>query len=430
MAEARSFDSVNRRGFLKGGAIGLGGLALTEALGQEARPAALPRTLPIYPKNNIGREIIPFQILNQTGRNDVFFYVVGTTEPKTPNFNWFHLSDFHGNVTRCVVGNQQTYSMPLLQGDQTIQLPRLSAIRVYFSFGKKLFLDVGAVNGVPTSPAGWLPDTNFHTLFDWMELTWEKNLNDDGTFHDFTLGGNTTQVDMFGLPMSLGLSGFDAVGNRIRVSGGFRVSGVRNQILDTIADAPEPWQDLIISDPATKFALRAVSPYHGMELNVFPRSQLDSYINAVWEHYETNPLLAPGVVGVDYVGTVAESGPNNGKLVFKSNGQPDIVFNKPTSFVVYTSGPVPQVREAKSNRIGALLQAAFLRSTLLTHNTLPFCDSNSFYQAAPVNLYAKTFHHFANHAGAYAFGFDDICDKSSFIIVHNPLSLGITLVAF
>jgi hypothetical protein len=429
MAKPRSLDSLNRRCFLKAGAIGLGGLALTDAMAPEARPAHAPRFVPIYPRNNIGREIIPFQIVNQTGRDDVFFYVVGTTDPVTPAFKWFHLTDGHGNVTKCVVGNNQTYSMPLPQGNQTIWLPRLSAIRVYFSFGKKLYLDVGANNGIPTSPAGWLPDTNYHTLFDWIELTWEKNLDQNGAFHDFTLGGNSTQVDMFGLPMALALTGFGPLGNHITVQGGFRAAGVRNNILQTIEGVGDPWRSLVVTDQATGFAYRVISPYHGMELNLFPRNQLDDYINAVWNHYQSHPLMA-FAVDTNYVGQVAQAGPNKGKLVFENNARPAIIFNKPTGFTVYTSGPLPETTGPRADRIGATLQAAFMRSTLLTHNMVPFCDSSAFYQADPVNLYAKTFHHFADGAGAYAFGFDDVCEKSSFIIVHNPLSLQITMLGF
>src|SRR5262249_35707156 len=143
-----------------------------------------------------------------TGRDDIYYYIVGTTDPINAAFKWYFVSDAKGNCTKCPFGTNQTYSVPLPGNDVTIGYPRLSSVRVYFSFGKKLFLDVFPINGIPTSPAGWVKDTNYNTLFDWMELTWEKNLNEDKTFHDFTLGGNTTQVDMFGLPMKLQLTGY------------------------------------------------------------------------------------------------------------------------------------------------------------------------------------------------------------------------------
>lgn len=425
MAESNSAGSVHRRGFLKAGAAGLGGLALNETMGSGARsapPQRIPVT-PIYPRNNIGRELIPFQITNQTGRSDVYFYLVGTTEPKTPNFKWFYLSDLRGNCTRCPIGDNQTYSMPLPPSTQTIWFPRLSAIRVYFSFGKKLYLDVDANNGIPTSPAGWLMDSNFETLFDWLELTWELNPT------DYTLGGNSTQVDMFGLPMELTLNGFDPVGAPLTVQGGFQVPGVRDQILQTIQAQPDPWNKLVLTDSMTGFATRVISPYHGMELNLFPRDQLQAYIDAVWTYYSSHAMTT-FAIDADYIGQVSQSGRYLNQLVFTSKTRPPVVFNKPDSFTVYTSGPLPVTPDAHGYRIGATLQASFLRGTLLTHTQLPFCDSSAYYISPPVNEYAKTFHHYADGGGAYAFGFDDVCDKSSFIIVHNPTSLSMKLLKF
>lgn len=370
-----------------------------------------------YPTNNIGRELIPLTLINQTNRGNLYFYLVGTTEPTNPANNWYYLSDFKGNVSLCQpTGNQQTTYSLKLADNQTILMPRLSAIRIYFSFDRPLYLAVGD-NGIPNSPAGWLTDNNFNTLFDWVELTWEVNTT------DMTLGGNTTQVDMFGLPFSLQLTGFDAEGKPLTQQGGFQTSGLRNKMISQIKKSPSPWNQLVFSD-ATGFDNRVISPYHGMEMKVFPKDQLDTYINQIWQKYTTEPLTAIAE-NVTFTGNVKD-----GNLIFTAPDCDPIIFPKPDSFMVYTSGPMPTVNTGKSGVIQAALQASFMRSTLLVNNTLPACDSSQYYQNDPVNFYAKTFHQFGTDGGAYAFGFDDVCSKSSFIIVHNPQSLQITLLGF
>ncbi len=373
-----------------------------------------------YPRNNIERELIPLKIINQTKRANLFFYVVGTTKPKNPEHHWYYLSDLQGNVTLCTPGNGGTsYSFPLNELETTIQLPRLSGLRIYFSFDKKLNVSLGQ-NGIPISPAGWEPkESNFQTLFDWLEVTWEVNAT------DMTLGGNTTQVDMFGLPLSLSLTGFDANGQPKTVNGGFSQGGLRRKILQDLKQAPVPWSKLVVSNATSGEDYRAISPYKGMELNqLFPRDQLDDYINQVWAKYSTETLTAEAE-SVTFTGRVS-----NGNLVFSDGAGQTISFPKPTSFMVYTSGPVPLVPGAKAGVIQTTLQAAFLRSTLLLSSHLPHCKAADFYRDEPVNHYAKIIHTHATNGAAYAFGYDDVCIGSSFVIVHNPRSAQITLLEF
>ena len=54
-----------------------------------------------YPKNNIGRELIPLKITNQTNRENLYFYLVGTTEPLDQANHCYYLSNFNGDVTLC-----------------------------------------------------------------------------------------------------------------------------------------------------------------------------------------------------------------------------------------------------------------------------------------------------------------------------------------
>lgn len=376
---------------------------------------------PAYPVNNIGREILPFRIVNQSSHaGQLYVYLSGTTNPASPEHNWFSLVDFRGNIAPCLPtgGTDTSYSLPIIGSETTLMLPRLSAMRMYFSFDMPLHVVVGG-NGIPSSPAGWIPNSDYLTMFDWIELTWEKNADDT------TLGGNTTQVDMFGMPFSLHMSGYDPAGEAITVAGGFGKDGVRGQILADLKAAPAPWNQLVVSDPAGA-DLRALSPYHGMEMGLFPKDQLQEYIDKVWAHYRTNTLTATAE-GMTFQGRVNASD----VLVFTpTTPGPSISFPKPDSFTVYTSGPLPTVAGAKPGVLMASLQAAFMRSTLLTSTRLPECDTSLYYKTAPVNRYAQIMHRHGRGGGAYAFGFDDVCGGSSFLIVHNPVSAGVTLLGF
>lgn len=379
-------------------------------------------TVPNYPKNNIGRELIPLTIANQTNYSTLYVLLTGTTDPTSPDNKTYYLDDSKGNVTLFTENStSKSYSLELQPGTQTIQLPRLSGLRLYFSFDQPLLLTVPQ-RGVPDSPAGWLQDKNYQTLYDWVELTWEPNAT------DMTIGANPTEVDLFGIPFEIELTGFDANGQPQTLQSGFSKGGLRDQILKALKQAPSPWNQLVISD--TGVDLRAICPYHGMEMNLFPKDQLDDYINQVWTKYETETLTV-SAENVAFNGKVTGS-----NLIFTpANGECNpITFPKPTTYEVYTSGPMPASTDSgnasKAGVIGAALMAGFLRSTILSTSNLLACDFSQFYQNEPINWYAKTIHEYAIDRGAYTFGFDDVCSGSSEIIIHNPQAAQITLLGF
>jgi hypothetical protein len=378
-----------------------------------------------YPKNNIGRELIPLTIRNQSKQGNLYFYLVGTTEPTNQANHCYYLSDFNGDVTLCTPTDGETsYSLPLTEAETVIQFPRLSAVRIYFSFDKKLNVVVGE-NGIPSATIGWVKDSNFETIFDWIEPTWEVNAT------DMTLGINTTQVQMFGIPFSLTASGFNADKQPVTLSDGFKAGTSRHQIIDAFKQAPAPWNKLVVSAPAGDVDYRVISPDTGMQFDdSFPRNQLDDYIKQVWEKYTTETLTA-SAEGVTLKGQVNDTG----NLVFTSDAGAKIAaFPKPDTYTVYTSGPVPtDVSPENAGKAGVIrtaLQAGFMRSTLLVNAALPDCDTDGYYKSEPVNQYARTFHQFGIDGKAYAFGFDDVCDQSGVIIVHNPQSIAITLLEF
>lgn len=370
-------------------------------------------------------ETISLTIDNQTGRGNLYLYAVGTTDPTNPKNNKYYLKDFDGNLGKCVGTNGAyiSYSMLIENAQQVIRMPKLAGFRFYFSFDAKLYVTVpndGGNAGIPNEPAGWVAsDKNFHTLFDYVELTWVSNAN------DATIGANLTQLDAFALPIQLDLTGYDSNGKAITLTSGFRTPGVRNKIMQELLAAGDPWKNLVIQSNSEN--LRAISPYHGMPEegnNLFPNTQLDAYISAVWQKYETDTLQT-SAEGVAFSGKVS-----NNVLTFTASGQDPIHFPKPTTREVYLQGPVPEPASPKAGVIQAALQAGFMRSTLLQSTQLPECNADLFYKQEPINEYAGIIHQNSINGGAYAFGFDDVCNTySSVIIVHNPVSAKITLNA-
>ena len=95
----------------------------------------------------------------------------------------------------------------------TVMLPAtIVGARIYISVASPMFLAVNADDNGWAGPNLLDPsDPNHDVYFDWYELTYQYGV--------IPFGGNTTQVDMFGLPLVVGL--------RQRSSGYDRVTGIR-----------------------------------------------------------------------------------------------------------------------------------------------------------------------------------------------------------
>ncbi|MGH7867328.1 MAG: beta-1,3-glucanase family protein, partial [Candidatus Dormibacteraceae bacterium] len=183
---------------------------------------------------------------------------------------------------------------------------------------------------------GWVPsEPNYNTLFDWVELAWDNGGN-AGLGHKTRLGGNTTQVDMFGMPMHLVLSGQSTTGpGSSTQNAGFMDN--RATIRKAYQQLGTKWTNLLITAGNPPRMLRAVSPFHGIQdLKVFPADELDSYINQVFTFYTTNTLSAkascPQDLGIVHklAGTVS-----GGNLVFTDSTGVSFMFPKPSTNRVY-----------------------------------------------------------------------------------------------
>lgn len=383
--------------------------------------------------NNLGLRTIPFRIVNNSGRpGNLFLYVEG--EVPSQGSRHYFLSNVNGDVT--IIPKQDPPGAPigLNLGTATtvdVTLPQLNAARIYFSIGAPLVVYASADGAPPSAPPGWVPtDPNFKTDFDWAEFTW----NNDAPNSKFTttLGMNVTQVDMLGFAMLLALKGKRDDGQVVTRKSGFADESARVKILAGLSSAGEPWTKLIMTANGGP-ALRVIAPYHGIALGLFPANQLDAYIASVWKMYSGGKNMLIGMAeNHAYGGTVV-----NGEMVFNEIGgsDPQFKFARPTTNAAYQNFlpaiPCPPENQTppcnRARVVGAYMAAGFMRTTLVTNTHLNTCSVDMFYEDDPVNVYAKLFHKFGRTHEAYSFGFDDTCDQSSFIQIHNPQSLTITI---
>ena len=268
-------------------------------------------------------------------------------------------------------------------------------------------------------------------------------------------GANLTQLDFFGLPLQLDNYGYKPdLKTEEHLITGFE-GNARSTVLKAIKGLKEPWSNLIIPDLNPAFPgipLRVFSPYHGMELNLFPTNQLETYIDRVWTYY-TKKNLRVTVNGREYTGLVHSDGPNKDLFVFEppsGSGLPPVMIMNPNknSRVGFISGSKdvyecqiqldvvpPESLSADAADIARDLGAGFLRSTLgvgvvngVDLDMLPACDQVAqYYKHEPIDMYAAILHENAIAEKAYAFGYDDVCEQSSVGITKNPTKSVLTV---
>ncbi len=335
----------------------------------------LPSVALAYTTNNEGLELVPFTInVHNRFPFHLFVYIHGITEKHTatlPPSKAVYVSNVQGDVLLTPVISAGSLGLDLgTATTTTIMLPKLVAMRVYFSINNPLLVSSGQQGIVPDIlGGGWTPSgANYNTIFDWLELDWQDAA--PNPYHLATrFGGNATQVDMFGFPMFLDMTG---------------------------------------TDPATGL----------------PSSFLDNYINSVWSYYATNTMYA-SAENVNFSGRV-----QNGNLVFTEAGTSiaKFQFSKPTTFNVflneiYTKNAtlLDPSTAGKAGVVAAYLGGAFMRTVLLVNTDLMACDPSQFYNdPTSTNKYAKLWHQYAWLNLAYAYGYDDTCSQSSYFTVGDP----------
>jgi len=400
--------------------------------------------------NNKGLPVVPFTVVNNFDTTrPLYIYIKGLVNSSDISLNpgliadkWYYVTDTNGNIDiipQILPAGSYSGMLALNLGTgqtKTLQFPKLNAARIYLSFDAPTVVCCNnAEGGSPGEPIGWdTNEPNFNTLFDWAELAWDNGGN-AGLGHKTRLGGNLTQVDMFSLPLHLRLVGLSTTGpGSSTQDAGFTAS--RATIGKAYMALGTPWTDLLTGGiPAAP--LRAVSPYHGIALGLFPSNALDSYIKQVANFYVTNTLTVTASCAQDggIVHTLAGK-VSGGALMFTDTATSVVLFGfaKPSTLAVYqnelhpintTGGPLSELNACLGGVVAAKLGGGFIRTTLLANTNLDACNTTQFYVSNPMQKYAQIFHTFGINNLAYSFGYDDTCSQSSYINVDDPTSMTI-----
>jgi Beta-1,3-glucanase len=293
---------------------------------------------------------------------------------------------------------------------RTVMLPAtIVGARIYISVGSPMFLAVNADNSGWAGPDLLDPsDPNHDVYFDWYELTYQYRV--------IPFGGNTTQVDMFGLPLVVRL--------RQRSSGYDRVTGIRLTRQEVYARYR--------ADVGPAFRSLA-GRYRILAPHIAPRfdpagvdgGYLNSEIDAAWSKW-ANDGFAVNHLGESFTGRVIGdvlSGAMDGTQAFS--------LAKPTSSdVLGCSGALASPGMSPADlALGAVVCAALSRGVATRPSALWYRPS-AYYTALPDNEYAGFFHTIAIGHRAYGFPYDDVNDQSSVAILPDanpPSSLTITV---
>ncbi|HET9382785.1 MAG TPA: glycoside hydrolase family 64 protein [Streptomyces sp.] len=360
---------------------------------------------------------IPLKITNNSGRGDqVYIYNVGT-ELATGRQGWadasgtFHPWPAGGNPP--VPAPDAAITGPAAGGTTTIQMPKFSG-RIYMSFGQKLVFKL-ATGGL-VQPAVQNPsDPNRNILFHWAEYT----LNDSGVWF------NSSQVDMFAVPYSVGVQRADG---STTTTGRLKPGGY-NGFFNALRGQSGGWSNLV-QTRSDGTVLRALAPLYGMETGALPASVMDDYINRVWSKYASQTLTVTpfgNQPNTKYFGRVS------GDVMNFTNSSGAVVtsFQKPDADSIFgchkkLDAPNDQVR----GPISRTLCAGFNRSTLLTNPNQPDTSASGFYQDGVTNHYARHIHAQMADGKAYAFAFDDVGNHESLVHDGNPREAYLTLDPF
>ena len=279
--------------------------------------------------------------------------------------------------------------------------PQLEGGRMFISVGQPLYIAIspdgkGWAGPNPT----YTGDPNYNTVFDWYEFTYSNNR--------IPFGGNTTQVDQFGLPLTATV---EQTSSGYATTRGLTVS--RAQLLAAFAQKmPAAFQPLLVKDTAGA-PLRIVAP-RTSAAGVLA-AYLDPAVNDFWAKYKTQTFTFSGG-GYSVTGRI-DANDQFAYTLTSGGATTSYTMRKPTSAEIFAcagpfSGPGFQ------GAFLAELSAAFNRG--VADNPQAWGDPAAYYPAGKRwNAFAKLFHDYGVDKYAYGFPYDDVTSQSSVQILGN-----------
>src|SRR5579859_3841175 len=305
-----------------------------------------------------------------------------------------------GHLTKNGV-NYANYSFTLAQAPTFTAPTYIAGGRMYISVGSPLFIPIGN-NSWGGPDLGNPTDPNLDVNFDWYEFAY--------VFNRTPFGGNTTQVDMFGLPLTARLQQ-TAIGYDQTVG----ITLTRDQVFSQYASAVAP----AFRPLANSF--RIVAPYKGdFKPGGSQANYMQTYIDQVWSFYTTNQFTYHRLSDT-FTGSVV-----GGRFQFTKNGVGPFFINKPTTFDVLACANTMASGSTIELELEAEFCAAFNRGVAM--NTANWRNPSAYYTNTVKNDYAMFWHQISLANRAYGFAYDDVNDQSAVKILPNanpPSSLTI-----
>ncbi|WP_328924103.1 glycoside hydrolase family 64 protein [Streptomyces sp. NBC_00190] len=366
-----------------------------------------------------GTGSFPITFVNNTrgtyADSQIFVTVLGQVTPgqwsyMKPDGTMAHISHLDATTPGHLVKRGVNYpdmSFTLAQVGGTVPSP--PAIR-----GGRIYLSLGSPVYIPVSPddQGWggpdlrnPNDPNSDVYYDWYEYTYVHG--------QVAFGGNTTQVDQFGFPITSRLrqssSGYDTTQGITRTR-----AEVMQQYAASVGPAFTP-----LRTPYRIVAPRSSDLFlpGGAQQN-----HLTAAIDQAWAYYTTHPFT------LNRLGETLSGRVTGSTLTFGKNGAGSFTLHKPTSADVMACAGAMASGNDTEKQLGAEFCAAFNRGVAL--DTTAWYRPAAYYTGPAKNDYAGFFHTVGLDRRAYGFPYDDVNDQSSVQILGNSepptgLTLGV-----
>lgn len=397
-----------------------------EVLGSSSTPTPTPTSTPVLTPTPTSTPVtgptgtFPLLLQNNTrgtwSDSQIYIMVLGQATPG----QWFylkadgtlaHINHLDANAPNHLTKNGVNYAnmaFTLAQARSVTMSTQLEGARIYISAGSPMYIPISSNDSGWGGPDLLNPnDPNADVYFDWYEFTY--------SYGAVPFGGNTTQVDQFGLPLTARLqqtsSGFDQTNG---------ITLTRAQIFAQYATSVAPaFQGL-----ANTYRIVAPRSSQTFMPGGSQANYMQAYIDQTWSYYTTNQFsLTSG--GTTFTGKVV-----NGQLQFTSNGTGPFVLNKPTTTDIFQcSGALASAgMTTQELALGANFCAAFNRGVAM--NTADWSNPATYYTGSIKNDYAMFWHQVSINNKAYGFAYDDVNSQSSVAILSNAnpptaLTLGI-----
>jgi VCBS repeat-containing protein len=386
---------------------------VTVPVGSVSAPVAGAGTFPVALVNNTGGvwrdDQIHVTILGQSTPG-VWSWVdsIGTVRPLDHT-----AADAPGHLTKDGV-NYPDMSFTLAEAAGLTFPTELLSARMYISVGQPVYIGVspddrGWASPDPANPS----DPNYTTAYDWYEMSY--------AYGRTAFGGNTTQVDQFGLPLTITLE--QATTGFTETRG---LTLTRDEVFTRFAQTvPPEFQSLAISDNAGN-PLRILAPRSKQSAAL--SAWFDEPVSDFWAAYSTEQFSYAGP-GYTVTGRI-DANSRFAYTVATASGANGYTMDQPTTTEIFANNG-PFVGTGPQGAFLAELAAAFNRGVATTPSQ--WDNVAAYYPAGQQwNAYAKFFHEIGVDNYAYGFPYDDVNSQSSVQILGNaqpPTRLTIAVLA-